>query len=405
MVSVPDSLASGELDALWERVRDRLEKSGVANRGRLQIPELCSPARLVLQSLIDRRPGATLDLGVLEVGLCRLGVGDDLPTALAALGFPVSGEPAERRAVRAERQRAHAAARAACDSWPEPWTQEWIDGVIRAGVLRGFDAEEAHSFIGQVRQVLDRLEQSAVGRTSRVDLAAQILGSSHALDAGTRLEAAVTRALRLKLGEDEARGLWEQAGVHLDLTSAPVLTWNLPLTSDCSLASLSMTAAACGIPLHLSRFALEQHPAQVASSTPLLVVENPRVVEAAAQARSSTPVISTNGQPSSAVLLLLDQLIESGAALYYHGDFDTPGLAICARMATLGLTPWRMNAGDYREALDAADAEGTQLPLDLIEPGPTPWDPALRDLFDRERRVVHEERLLPSLIEVPLARG
>lgn len=405
MVSVPDSLASGELDALWERVRDRLEKSGVGNRGRLRIPELSSPGRLVLQSLIDRRPSATLDLGVLEVGLRRLGVGDDLPTALAALNFPVSSEPAERRAERAERRRAHAAARAACDSWPEPWTQEWIDGAIRGGVLRGFHADQARALVGQVRQVLDRLEQSAAGLASRVDLAAQILGSSHALDAGTRLEAAVTRALRLKLGEDEARSLWEQAGVHLDLTSAPVLTWSLPLTGDCSLATLSTTAAACGIPLHLSRFALEQHPAQVASGTPLLVVENPRVVEAAAQARSSTPVISTNGQPSSAVLLLLAQLKESGARLYYHGDFDTPGLAICARMATLGLMPWRMNAGDYREALDAADAEGTQLPLDLMEPGPTSWDPALRDLFDRERRVVHEERLLPSLIEAPLGQG
>ena len=404
MVRVPDSLKSGELDELWERAQDRLEKSGVANRGRLRVPDLSSSGRLVLQSLINRRPSATLDLGDLEVGLRRLGVGDDLPTALAALGFPVSSLPAERRAERAERGRAHAAARAECESWPEPWTQEWIDGVIRAGVLRGFDAEEAHSFVGQVRHVLDRLEQSPAGRTSRVDLAAQILGSSHALDTGSRLEAAVTRALRLKLGEDEARSLWEQAGVHLDLTSAPVLTWNIPLTSDCSLATLSTAAAACGIPLHLSRFALEQHPAQVAPGSPLLVVENPRIVEAATQARSSTPVISTNGQPSSAVLLLLEQLKESGAALYYHGDFDTPGLAICARMATLGLTPWRMNGGDYREALDAADAEGTQLPLDGLEPGPTPWDPALRDLFDRERRVVHEERLLPSLIEAPLVQ-
>ena len=404
MVSVPDSLASGDLDALWERVRDRLEKSGVANRGRLHIPELSSSGRLVLQSLIDRRPSATLDLRVLEVGLRRLSVGDDLPTALEALGFPVSSEPADRRAERAERRRAHAAARAACDSWPEPWAQEWIDGAIRGGVLRGFHADQARALVGQVRQVLDRLEQSAAGLASRVDMAAQILGSSHALDTGTRLEAAVTRALRLKHGEDEARSLWEQAGVHLDLTSAPVLTWSLPLTSACSLATLSTEAAACGIPLHLSRFALEHHPAHVASGSRLLVVENPRIVEAAAQARSSTPVISTNGQPSSAVLLLLAQLKESGARLYYHGDFDTPGLAICARMATLGLMPWRMNAGDYREALDAADAEGTQLPLDLIEPGPTSWDPALRDLFDRERRVVHEERLLPTLIEAPLVQ-
>lgn len=403
MVSVPASLRSGELDALWERVRERLETSGLDNRGRLRLPDLSSRGRLALQSLIDRRPGAMVDLGVLEAALVRLGVGDDLPTALDALRHPVSGEPAARRAERAERRRAHSAARAACDSWPEPWAREWIDGVIRAGVLRGFDDDQARDLVGQVREVLDRLERGPAARTSRVDLAAQILGSSHALDTGSRLETAVTRALRLQLGADDARDLWEQAGVHLDLTSAPALTWGLPFTSECGLTALAVAATTRGIPLHLSRFALERHPADVVPGTTLLVVENPRIVEAAAQAHSSTPVISTNGQPSSTVLLLLTQLREAGAELYYHGDFDTPGLAICARMATLGLTPWHMSARDYRDALAAADSEGTPLPLDMLPPGSTPWDPTLRELFDRERRIVHEERLLPRLIEAPLA--
>jgi len=63
-----------------------------------------------------------------------------------------------------------------------------------------------------------------------------------------------------------------------------------------------------------------------------------------------------------------------------------------------------MNAGDYREALDDADAEGTPLPRDELSPGPTPWDPTLRDLFDRERRIVHQERLLPRLIDTRLPR-
>ena len=69
---------------------------------------------------------------------------------------------------------------------------------------------------------------SAVPR-SRVDLAASVLGSAHALDRGTRVEAATTRALAHVAGRADARTLWEQAGVHLDLTSGPVLTWNLPV--------------------------------------------------------------------------------------------------------------------------------------------------------------------------------
>src|SRR6185437_4418194 len=50
-----------------------------------------------------------------------------------------------------------------------------------------------------------------------------------------------------------------------------------------------------------------------------LAFENPRIVEAAAQRHASTPVISTNGNPSSTVLLLLSQLLASGAELRYHG--------------------------------------------------------------------------------------
>ena len=31
--------------------------------------------------------------------------------------------------------------------------------------------------------------------------------------------------------------------------------------------------------------------------------------------------------------------------------------------------------------------------------GPTPWDPGLRGVFESERRIVHQERLLPELLE------
>lgn len=401
-MSAPPSLCSGDLDALWRCVRERLENAGFDNRGRVRIPELSSRGRLALRSLLARRPGATVDLAELEAALIRLDVGDDLPSALDTLGHPVSPEPAARRAERADARRARAAARAEVESWVEPWACEWIDGVIRVGILGGLDEPEALNLVSQARRVLDRFARDSSERTSRVELAAQLLGSSHALDAGTRLEAAVARALRLQLGTSDNRELWEQSGVHLDLTSAPALTWSLPMTRDCRLSALTSQATDFGLPLHLTRFALERHPARVPPDTSVLVVENPRIVEAAAQARSRTPVLSTNGQPSSAVLLLLAQLRESGAALRYHGDFDTPGLAICERLTRLGVIPWRMTARDYCDALRTANDQAIPLPIDELSPGPTPWDPALRDAFDRERRIVHQERLLPSLIREPL---
>jgi len=89
----------------------------------------------------------------------------------------------------------------------------------------------------------------------------------------------------------------------------------------------------------------------------------------------------------------------TGADLRYHGDFDTAGFAICERMMRFGLAPWRMSTADYRAALAAADTEGALLPREIQAPGATPWDPVLQEDFGEKRRIVHQERLLPGLIE------
>lgn len=397
--TVPASLRTPDLDRLWVRVRERLEGRRGAELGRLAWPALSSEATLALKSLLGGRVGKTVDLVALEAGLVRLQVGDDLASALAALGHPVSPEPARRRAERAEHAAARGVARTLAREWPEPWAGEWIDEAIRAGLLRGFHSDQARLFLQQVRAVLDHLQQDHPAPISRVDLAAGVLGSAHALDTGTRVEAAVTRALACKMGPAEQRHLWAQAGVHLDLTSAPALTWRLPLTG--TLARLAAAAWEAGIPLHLSRFALDTHPATVPGDSRILVVENPRLVEAAAQRRAAAPIISTNGWPGATVLLLLTQLREAGAELRYHGDFDTAGLAICERLTRLGLVPWRMGGADYLAALAAADAEGATLPSEPRAPGPTPWDPHLQAAFGRERRIVHQERLIQQLIAFP----
>lgn len=454
MIDRPSLTADG-LDEVWDRVRLRLEGRGTDNRGRVRLPPLSSRARLTLGALLGRPPGQTVDLAALERSLLVLGLGPDLPGALAGLGHPVSPEPGLRRADRAAGGAGRDAARTEAGAWPEPWASTWIDEVIRAGVLRGLDADGATRFVRSVRTVLDRLDAPAPDPTApatidasgdpaallqpgesharadtatpapspvtngsatqrvrgasagpgtsaapmgRVDLAAQLLGSSHALDTGTRLEAAITRALVRRLGPADSRDLWEQAGAHLDLTSGPVLTWRLPLDPTCRLAALTGQATALAIPFHLTQFALRRHPVRFRAGTVIVVVENPRIVEAAAQSDAAISVVATNGNPSGAVRLLLGQLLEGGATLRYHGDFDAAGLAMCARMADAGLLPWRMDADDYLAALASAAAEGVDLPVDPAPAGPTPWDPRLQHEFDHGRRIVHEERLLPGLL-------
>lgn len=400
-MAVPPSLAIDDLAIVWAAVQRRLEQSGSDNRGRIRLGAVSPAARRVLTALLGGPPRATISLARLEVALVELGVGADLSDSLAALGHPVSPEPAARRAVRASQRDARRSARQlVAAEWPEPWAGDWIDGVIRAGVFRGLDTDAAAAMVGTVRRLVDRIAaDTEAGRTlSRVDLAAAVAGSSHALDAGTRLEAATTRALALRsMGEDSAEA-WERAGVHSDLLSAPALTWALPVLPASGLHGLVAAAADAALPVHLTRFALVAHPVVVAAGTDVLVVENPRLVEAAAQRHVTGAVVALNGNPSAAVRLLLDQLLAAGARLRYHGDFDAPGLAICARMRRLGLQPWRMDAADYRAAVEAAAADGVVLPAEDRPVPATPWDPQLRDELASQRLIVHEERLIDTLL-------
>lgn len=424
---VPRSLLGEGVRPVWEAVRQRLETRGTDNRGRVQLPELDRDARLTLRGLLERPPGRTIDLAALERALQRLGVGADLPAALAALGVPVSAASVERREHRRQRQDARDAARDAASSWSVPWAPAWIDEVITAGLLRDRDAAGAVGLVDAVRAVLDHL--GVIGPTAgrspaatdgvplaRADLAAGVLGDAHALDRGRTLEAATVRAIRHAVGHEiVGDDPWSAVGVHPDLVSGAALTWGLPLLdlpvpdrvsdrargarSAGSLADLVERATALGVPLHLTAMALRRSEVAVAPGTAVLAAENPRVVEAAAERRLPVGVVCTNGNPSFTVRVLVEHLLRSGARVLYHGDIDTPGLAICARMQRLGAVPWRMTAAEYRMALAAADADGVVLPLEPVAPGPTPWDPELRELFDVERRIVHEERLLDDLLD------
>ena len=413
MTSRP-SLEAPELQPLWEAARLRLERYGPDRRGRVDTSTLTPKGRYLAAALVGTRKGASIELTALEEALRSLGIGASLPEALASLGHPVSGAPAARRAASRARRDARSAARTEATSWPEPWAADWVDGLIRAGLLAELDAAAAIRFVRDVRAVLDRIARTgddarcAADRPtgglggneliSRVDLAAAVLGSAHALDPGTRAEAAVTKALRHRFPGLGVRQVWERAGVQLDLVSAPVLTWGLIGEPGSPLSRLLTDAADLGVPLHLSQLALRRNPVRVGRGADVLVTENPRIVEAAAQCSSPLSVVALNGNPSGAARLLLQQLLASGASLRYHGDFDAAGLRICARMHRLGLRPWQMDAETYSAAVAEAEREGAELPIDRHAAPPTPWEPQLQAAFDACRRIVHEERLVSVLL-------
>lgn len=394
------SLESPALVPLWSAVQSRLERRGHALRGRLKLPPLSSEGQFLLGALLDGPARATLDLAELERALGRLGLGADLEAALARLGFPLSGDLERQRAARQEAAAARAAVRQLAASWGESEAVDWVEAAVQAGAMAGLDVEGACRLVGRARAVLEHVDRHGAdleGRLSRVDLAATVLGSSHALDVGAREAGVVTRALELRHG-CKGREAWEAAGVDWDLVSAPVLVW-CPVPARGGLSRWLAAAGDLGLPVHLSLLALREQPLLVAPGTDVLVAENPRLVEAAAQQRTPYAAVALNGNPAGAAQRLLSQLRACDAALRYHGDFDAAGLRICARMHRLGLAPWRMGAGDYLQAVGHALADGVDLPHEPNRPPSTPWDPKLERAFERCRRIVHEERLLPGLLE------
>jgi len=395
---VPASLRLPGLGPVWAAARRRVDRGGDISRSRIGCPELDPAAALALESLLGRPPGRRLDLGLLEGALADRSVGKDLSESLGRLGYPPSIEAARRRETRTRIDDVKAIIRTSLVTWPESWAPEWGTAVSRAGLLGDLTPAEARDLVGDVRRLLDRLPGIGPDGVARAELAAQVLGSAHALDRNRPHAAALLCALRLEFGPLCDRVLWARAGVTSDRVSAPVLTWGLDPIGQTRLDDLVRAALAAAVPIHLSAYALARGPLGVRSGSPMLVVENPRLVEAAAERRTPFPVITTNGNATRAVTTLIAQLVDGGADLRYHGDFDAPGIGFCRRMVGLGCRPWRMDAVHYRTAVEAAEAAGVRLPRESRRWGLTPWDPDLAPRLEQEKVIVHEEMVLDELL-------
>ena len=400
---IPESLRHPGLRELWSAVRRRLDRDGSDWRGSITRPDLDSASDLSLESLLGRRPSRRLDLGELETALVRREIGHDLCDAIGNLGHPPSPAAVQRRAAQDRTRAAHAALADVVASWPEPWAETWAADVRRSGIIADLDDEAVIKLVRGVRRLLDHLDEVESPRTGRTEVAAGLFGSAHALDRGEKPAAAAERALRHRLGADgtrlDSRELWEAAGIPADRVSAPVLTWGLPAAGASPLDVQIRAATSGALPLHISLVAVQKYPVEVPSGSAVLVVENPRLVEAAAERELPGCVITTNGNPTTAVGTLLDQLQRAGARLLYHGDFDTPGLGICRRMHAGGREPWMMDASDYEAAVELAERTDVGLEEESRDCGATPWDPALQETFERQRLIVHEEFVLDRVLD------
>lgn len=361
---LPTEIVDPALRPVWDRARGSLRRGSRT----VMLREMTPATRHALGLLLGR--AVTGDVRLVLAELDAL-LAERAGCSLLEVVESVTGPLPDRDAQLAARE-APLAVLAEVDP-------AWAAAVRRSGLLTRLPDP-----VGTARAAVRVLAGLPGPSRLRTELAATVLGDAHALDDGRPLASLVLRGLGEGELPPDRRAAWERAGVLADTVSTTVLTLGLRVPG------MLDTAAAQGDPVHLTPWHLRRTEVG-AHRGPVLVVENPAVLEAFAHRYGGRfSVVCTAGWPASVALDLLDRLT---APLRYHGDLDWRGVEICAWLVQrCGVVPWRMAAADYRRA-----ASGGQ-PLTGREVG-TPWDPELAAVMKERGVAVHEEQVLDELLD------
>ena len=395
---IPSEFDTPTMRRLWKAAREARDARPDAST--CVVPPLDSEGRLALNTLLSRRqPPRRMNLAALEGALAAYGLGDNLCEQLTHLGFPPSRLKHQRRDNRLRLQQAQQRLASETAQWPEPWATAWAADIKASGLLARLDAEQANELAAKVRKFLDHIPSSHHACENRGDTAARLFATAHDLDPDTKLAKAILRALRHQHGDLADQELWACAGIRDTQVSNPVLVWRLPAVGTGTVDGIAQTATAGGIAIHLSLMALTNHLPLLDAAQPVLIVENPRIVEAAAERNYPQCIAATSGWPGRAISGLIAQLHRQGAHITYHGDFDATGIDICLRMTQRhGCIPHKMSALDYTAATEDAQQRGIRLATDAQSCGPTPWDPRLQSTYNRTRLKINQEFLINDIL-------
>ncbi len=400
-------LLGGEHTAwLLDRVRRRME-FGRPLAGTVTLTNASQDQRRAVERLLGRRAGAGLSLTVsLDEIDTMLRTSGAAPDGLAAAVRLLIGEVGDRVEQAAAETAAWAAAHAPLDALVarRPELAAWRAWLDATGMLRRLAAspDAAAVLVAELLRVLDALPSTgvALGR-----LAAASTGDAHALDDArplATLSLAAARVLRAAppVGDGSAaerRASWAAVGVHRDELSSSVLCLGLPGGVAGVTGRILALAREAGEPclLTLRQLGRERTDLGVGAG-PVWMCENPIVLASAADelAHGAPPLVCVNGQPSAAVVRLLELLAAGGARFVYHGDFDWGGVRIGNGLRErIPWQPWRFDVLAYQDAL--ARVTGGELTGRPVE---ATWDPGLRPALERHAVRVDEELVLADLI-------
>ncbi|MFJ3673877.1 TIGR02679 family protein [Streptomyces sp. NPDC090106] len=392
-----------------------MESNGVQATGSLRLTAMNAQERNDLSLLLGKPltgAAVTIRLDVLDARLRASAAGLGLRQTLEELGPPLTDRRAARADVAARREQVWSSLASSLDASPlanQEWPRQWYDLLHRAGVPRGVTPEAAIWTLQQAVQVLTALlgpeGPERNGTRGRGELAAMTTGSAHGLDDGTWLARLVQRGVALAHGTefpDNAAGrraLWRLVSVTPDEVSSTVLTYGLRPEGDGWRERALRERADHHAEVHVTPRDLHVLRLRLPSKTLIHICENPRVVEAAADAACIQPLVCTSGSAATVVITLLDALAATGCRLAYHGDFDWPGIALANRVIRrYEARPWRMGTADYEHLAARSQAEGIpQLALDG-QPVDADWDPDLAPAMTALGVALHEEATLDLLV-------
>ncbi len=395
----------------WSRFIDKL--TGYRDQGRtlpdsVTLPTPTGEERLHHARLL-RRPNPSLagglryDLAKILAALQSTQITFGWDEILATLRGPI---PAARLAARTTEQAWQVfwpRAAALVDHHPFPEDRAWLESLRRDTTLRRLSKGDVVLAARCLEDSIRLLHALPLPDDQPLaSVAARYGGSSHALDPAAAMSTLVLRGLALRQNRstpsrsDERRELWAAYRVVCDELSAPVLTFNLALVGDTVTSRLVALASLANQPVHLtSRILWATDWTRVICPPSAFVCENPTIVKMAADKLGSRcpPLVCVDGEPKPAARLLLRRLRAGGTALFYHGDFDWPGLAIAERIfREFGALPWCFDAESYCEA-----AANPGRPL-LGKLTPSPWSPKLAETMHRVGMAYDEESLAEALL-------
>lgn len=369
-------LARPALARLWAKARERLERRGGVVGGAVAIDDPRPDERDAIAALLGwrRAPHAPLRvrLDVLDRELQASRVRRGLVEVLESLGGPLADLPAERAAARAGWDELWGEARAHPAS-ADPAIAAWLGDLRSTGLLKRIAP-------GREREML----LAALGLVARLPaadtrlsiLAGEAAGDSHALDPGRPLATLVLRCLAARAGRappasaEDRRLLWAEAGVLAGDVSSDVLALNLPAPGGGPVHRWLREFSGMGEPVRLTLRQIAAAPVRLEGGRRVFACENPTVVAEAADrlGPSCSPLVCVEGMPTTAALLLLEQLDAGGAAVAYHGDFDWGGLrAGNSVFRRIGAEPWR-----YTTRRPRAGGAGRASPAPPWTPSGTP---------------------------------